>query len=136
MKSKTATIYIILSLMLVSIFGFLGFGMMGDAGGVCSISTIVGGVCPNTIDSFSYAIHHIESLQSLLQANLSLNLILILISAFFSFYIFDILKLLPDKKPLFSKNYKPVDYFGISLRWQFLRWLSLQNKKGTHLPTI
>ncbi|MFQ6115417.1 MAG: hypothetical protein ACE5NG_15260 [bacterium] len=132
MGSKALTIFLILSIGIVGILGFLGLGLVGG-GHLCPISAVFGIDCPPSNDIFAMTFHHISGLQNLTRFTVSLDSILFMFSVLLLAFLALIFARQKDLSGNFphQKNYA-VEKQDFNPRRRFLRWLSLLNKRDPH----
>ena len=90
MKNKLISIFIIISIVLVAVFGIFAFDMAMHGGDMeCPLAVFSGATCSAMTTAFTMTLHHIAGFQDLIQSVLSSNMsLLILFLLMFVFIVF------------------------------------------------
>jgi hypothetical protein len=137
MQLKITPILMILSLLAVGVFGFLGLGYIDHASDHdCPISVILGGDCPPIGNALTLATHHLSGLQHVTQSILTIDpilltlLILLLVALFLIFT--NLLKDISTKQNFAYKKHYENEDIKFKANNSLLCWLALHNKRDPH----
>jgi len=137
MKLGFVAMIIVVSLLAMGVFGFLGLAFMEHSElSSCPVSLLSGGDCPPAGGSMALAFHHISGLQNLTQfvVNLDTSLLALFTLLVFVFLIFPkFLQTTPQLQAISFKRYDGVIGFIVFLKKQLLRWLVLRHKRDPHI---
>lgn len=128
MRLKILMIFLILSIGIIGIFGFLNLSL--TEGGFCPISAMLGGDCPPIDNALALAVHHISGLQFLTQFTVNFNPILLILSVLLLGFLFLIFMRKPQvlAKFLSYQKYSLIKASDRVLRKRLLRWLAILNR--------
>ena len=125
-QSKILSALLLLSILSVAIFGFLGMGVFGhELAHTCPFSSLVSGDCAILDSVASLAAHHFAALQNLAQTMASFDILFLVFSLLFLFALFSLrprlLKLLISDACRISRNEEDL---SLVQKLRLLRWLA------------
>lgn len=137
MQVKTLTVFLVIALISVAVFGFLGMGVVGDVmTHTCPFSALVSGNCAILESVASLAAHHFAALQNLSGEMASFDILALVFSLLFLFALFYI-------HPLLSRIFSTDDYpvfryeeLTFIQKLRLLRWLAYHNKRDYLAPAL
>lgn len=137
MKLRILTIFLILIIGAIGIFGFLSLGL--TEGGFCPISAILGGSCPMSDNTVALVIHHISGLQYITQFIVNFDSTLLILSILLLSFLFLIfIKREPQvlAKSLSYQKYSLIEALNRVLSKRLLRWLAILNRQDPHISFL
>lgn len=133
MRTRILPILIISSLLIIGVFGFLGFGSIDHAAQHnCPISLMSGGVCPAASKALAFASHHVSGLQYFTQSIIGIDDFLLTLSALLAFVLLFFANLAQKAsipQSLSCEAYQRIAESRFIPKKQFLRWLALRHKR-------
>ena len=129
MKIKLLTIVLMLTIGIVSFFGFNSVDMLHSGNQNCKLSSFIIGDCPPTGDTVAVALHYIVGLKSLVvTAFINFNIVMlsilfIIISLLFFFFI---------RLKNHQYYYTISETLNFNTKKYLLRWIAILNRKYLH----